>query len=50
MSDTKKDQLLIDKIQILITCEHCGLSQLHEQLGENGTCRECKKQIRKGLF
>ncbi len=34
----------------LAECEHCGLSQTHSTLGENGTCNGCHKEVREGLF
>ena len=33
-----------------IKCEHCYEAQTHEQLGKNGTCKQCGKEIRKELF
>jgi len=50
MSDTKKTALLIDNIEVLIHCEHCGVNQFNDDLGKNGTCKSCGKEIRENLF
>ncbi len=46
MSETK----LINNFDLIIYCEHCEVATTHEQLGENGTCPSCKKEVRKGLM
>ncbi len=49
---TQKDEteLLINSIELFVHCEHCGQIQAHEVLGKNGSCDNCGKEIRKGLF
>ncbi len=53
---TKKDLItsstteLINNISVIIFCEHCDIAVTHEELGENGACPHCKKEIRKELF
>ncbi len=40
---------LINNFEVVIFCEHCETATTHEELGQNGTCPKCKKEI-KELF
>ncbi len=49
--NTEMEQLSsINNISVIIFCEHCDIAVTHEELGKNGACPHCKKEIRKELF
>jgi len=46
----EKDPIITLETKGYAVCEHCRQIQAHEVLGKDGSCDNCGKLVRKGLF